>query len=189
MNSTPQIVFMVEGDSEKEFLKGLLPRLNIPDHVSLCRTFGGYGGLVKAMPAFMKSWRNENVRFMILCDQDSADCHERKTEILNVVPNYWKTRTVVRIACRELEAWYLGDKSGLSDVLPDFDRVRAKRKFRKDPDAVLMPARSLGEEVSFKKIDLAGQMGERVEIDGNQSPSMQVFIRSVRALATDLRIL
>ena len=190
MVTPPRLVFIVEGYSEQEFLMTLILRLNIPEEVLVYRIFDGYPDLLRGIPAVMKAWRrNENVRFVILCDQDHANCQERKLDIVNAVPNYWRSRTMIRIACHELEAWYLGVQSTLSNVLPAFANVRGKKEFRGNPDKIVSPSRTLRRRVSFKKTELARKMGERISIDDNHSRSMQVFIQGVRTLAADLQII
>ena len=48
-------------------------------------------------------------RFVVLCDQDSADCRTVKKGLVRKCHDAGKDKAFVRIACRELESWYLGD--------------------------------------------------------------------------------
>jgi hypothetical protein len=47
--------------------------------------------------------------FVVLRDQDSGDCLEIKERLMALCGRAGKEDALVRIACRELESFYLGD--------------------------------------------------------------------------------
>jgi hypothetical protein len=141
--------------------------------------------LKASIPRVIQSWRHPNdVPFVILHDQDSADCVRLKSGLVGLVPEGRRGRTTVRIVVRELEAWYLGDlqaveaagglKSGAAQ------RLSKKVKFR-DPEAL-----TNAKEVFFRLTTLRGQlataraMSNHLLMEGNRCASFNLFIATLR---------
>ena len=61
----------------------------------------------------MAGWNVPDTKFVILHDQDSADCKELKQKLRRIVEQTGK-EAVIRIVCRELESWYFGDLRAVS---------------------------------------------------------------------------
>jgi hypothetical protein len=77
-------------------------------------------------------------------DQDQSDCRQIKQSLAAICAAAGHPEATVRIACRELEAFYLGDlhavETGLN--ITGLAAHRNQAKFR-DPDQVPFPAREL----------------------------------------------
>ena len=103
------LVFFLEEPSAREMLKGLLPRV-LPCLVNIRYVvFEGKQDLKKNLIRRLRGWRAPSGVFVVMCDQDAADCLAVKSELAEICRDAGKPETVVRIVCRELESWYFGD--------------------------------------------------------------------------------
>lgn len=179
------LVFLLEEASMKAFLEGLLPRL-LPDEVDFILVpHEGKSDLQRSIPRKLRGWRAPGARFVIVHDQDSADCRTLKAELASLCAAAARPDTLVRIACRELESWFLGDLQAVERALGvrQLARHQANRKFR-DPDTLGSPSRELTELVpGYTKVAGARAIGRQLALEGNRSLSFRVFIDGVRSVA------
>ena len=103
-----RLVFLLEEYSMSVLLTGLLPRL-FPDLVFQCLPHEGKQDLDRSIPRKLRAWREPGVRFVVVRDNDGADCADLKAELVAQCAAGGRDDTLVRLACQELEAWYLGD--------------------------------------------------------------------------------
>jgi hypothetical protein len=97
------LVCFTEEQSAKEMLQVVLPKI-LPDNCPLSRViaFEGKSDLDKQIERKLKIYNTPNTHFLILRDQDSADCTKVKQQLLTKVKNSGKTKvSIVRIACHE----------------------------------------------------------------------------------------
>lgn len=96
--------------------------------------------------------------------------------------------SVVRIACRELESWYLADLKAVAETFGDEAVLRRQEKARyRTPDAIRGPARELRRIVpGYQKISGSRDIGRRLDPDNTRSHSFFVFVSGVRRLALEL---
>ena len=139
-----QIVFFLEEASAEAMLNGLLPRL-LPAEIGFrCIPFEGKQDLEKQLMRKIRAYQNEQARFIVLRDQDShPDCQAVKGRLLELCEASGKSaRCLVRIACRELEAFYLADLLAVEQALsiPGLAKRQQSRKF-KNPDSLGSPRR------------------------------------------------
>lgn len=172
-----------------DFLNGILPRF-FPQLQFQCVPHNGKGELAQSVPIKLRGWREPGVRFVVVQDQDSGDCYAAKETLVELCRGARRPDTTVRIVCRELEAWYVGDIDALSAAFPQA-RESALRKLRgarfRNPDAVVQPAKALAELIpNFQKRQGARSMAEVISRDNNRSRSFQVFINGVQNLLEDL---
>jgi hypothetical protein len=102
------LVFLLEEKSAKELLRQFIPRI-FPDIYVEYLVFEGKQDLEKNIYRKINGWLKPNTRFIILRDQDSGDCHLIKQNLISKVPANRHAYTLVRIACKELESWIIGD--------------------------------------------------------------------------------
>ena len=95
---------------------------------------------------------------------------------------------MVRIACQELEAWYLGEPDALADAFGSEGLRRIGRKERyREPDAVARPSEAVERLVpEFQKVSGARRMARHMTRERNRSTSFRVFMAGIEAVATDL---
>lgn len=179
-----RVVFLLEEPSMKAFLDGLLPRL-FPGLFFLCLPHEGKSDLEKSIPRKLRGWREPGVEFIIVRDNDGADCRAIKARLVAMCAAAGRSDAIVRIACQELEAWYFGDPQAVADAYEDagfHNRVRGAR-FR-DPDAIVTPSTALSDLVpSFQKVSGARRLAAQVSPERNGSHSFQVFLDSVQQAA------
>ena len=134
-----KIVFLLEESSMKFLLEGLLPRI-FPGIMFQCIAHEGKDDLEKSIPRKLRAWREPGVRFVVLRDKDQNDCVSLKQRLLAICEEAGRPDTLVRIACYELESWYLGDPDALAQAFGNeqLRRIGQRARFR-DPDSVQQP--------------------------------------------------
>ena len=166
----------------KVLLDGLLPRL-LPGLEFLCVPHEGKQDLDKSIPRKLRAWREPGVRFVLVRDNDRDDCRVLKTRLVDACERSGRADTLVRIACQELEAWYLGDPEALAAAFgePGLANLGRTARFR-DPDAVAQPSVVLEKLVpSFQKVSGARQMATHLTLERNRSASFRTFVEGVRS--------
>ena len=106
------LVFLLEGPSEKEALEAWVPTLLPPGVQSHFIVFEGKQDMERRMALKLRHWMQPDSRFIVLRDQDSADCTDVKAALLARCTESGRAADcIVRIACHELESFFLGDCS------------------------------------------------------------------------------
>ena len=172
----------------KTLLDGLLPRL-FPCLVFQCVPHEGQQDLAKSVPRKLRAWREPGVRFVVLRDNDRGDCRILKGRLRDLCRENGRPDTLVRIACQELEAWYLGEPDALADAYSQ-DNLRGigrRARFR-DPDSVVKPSSAVRELVpQFQKTDGARRMAEHLSRERNRSASFQALMQGIENIWQDRR--
>ena len=181
-----KLVFLLEERSAREMLLELLPRL-LPDNVHFhCFAFEGKRDLERNIVPKLHGWQESNTAFVILRDQDAADCKTVKHTLLTKCKEAGKEDAVVRIVCRELESWYFGDLAAVEKGLGlrNLTRFARKRKYRV-PDDIKAPARELASITrnAYQKIAGSRAIGPNLSLTSNKSQSFQVFLRTMERFA------
>jgi hypothetical protein len=186
-----RIIFLVEEPSMKALLEDLLPRLVpglVPDQTFLCVAHEGKSDLERSLPRKLRAWRESGVRFVVVRDNDGADCVQVKKALRESCRRAGREDTLVRLACQELEAWYVGEPEALAEAFGRDDLARLARQARfREPDAVPRPAELLAQLVpEFQKISGARRLARRLTLERNRSPSFRVFVDGVARVAQAL---
>lgn len=176
---------LVEELSAKSLLEGLLPKL-LPAEVWIrFQVFEGKSDLERAVARRIRLWAAADACFLVLRDQDAAECLAVKERLLVQVESSGRAATaVVRIACRELESWILGDWQAVAAALdrPALAAQARKAKYR-NPDRLHRPIDELRRVVpDYEKVRGARLVGRHLEPERNTSRSFQVFCAGVRRL-------
>ncbi len=169
----------------KVFLEGLLPRL-FPQLDFLCVPHEGKQDLEKSVPKKLRAWRESGVNFIVLRDNDTGDCGALKQKLTTLCRSGGREDSLVRIACQELEAWYLGEPDVLAAAFGN-DKLRGlttRARFR-DPDAVVCPSGALKELVpGFQKVSGARTMAPLLTREKNRSRSFHVLLEGIERVAS-----
>lgn len=184
---TGRVVFLLEEPSMKAFLCELLPRM-IPgwreqEHFLLV-PHEGKSDLDRSIPRKLNAWKEPGVRFVIVRDNDGADCAALKARLLGLCQGAPR-QVLVRLVCQELESWYLAQPNALADIYPSSAKAikRLARRYA-DPDACAKPSRESARAIrEFQKQDAARRLGQRLVPDDTCSASFRVFVSGVRQLA------
>lgn len=179
-----RLVFLVEEPSMAEFLHVWLVR----EHSNLqflCVPHEGKRDLLQSIPRKLRAWHEPGTRFVVIIDNDSRNCEELKTEILASCRESGRDDALIRIACQELEAWYLGDPEALAAAFGEpklLERLR-KAKFR-DPDTLQRPSDELAQLVpAFQKVSGARAVAAHIDRARNRSQSFKVFAAGIDQIA------
>lgn len=179
-----EFVFFLEERSAKEMLNGLLPKI-LEQAPFRCIAFEGKQDMQKQLEKKLKNWRNSNACFIVMHDQDQADCLLVKQSLTEICRSAGKPNALVRIVCRELESWYLGDlravESGLG--LKNLARHQRGKKFR-DPDRLQNPKQELKKltEGHYGQILGSREIGHHLSLEDNLSTSFKIFLAGLNRL-------
>ncbi|MEW6348185.1 MAG: DUF4276 family protein [Thermodesulfobacteriota bacterium] len=182
------VVFLIEERSMQEALKGLLPKI-LPGETCILVPHAGKQDLEKSIQRKLRAWRDPKVRFVVVHDQDSADCYLLKNRLQGLCRKAGRENCLVRIACRELESWFLGDLEAVESgmALNGIARLQEKRRFR-DPDRLGNPEEELRKLVpSYQQISGARAIGPLLNPEKNKSRSFQVFVAGLRNMMSNHR--
>lgn len=179
------LVFFLEGPSEQDFLKTFLPSL-LPERITVhYQVFQGKQDMEKRLALRMRGWCRAHTCFVVLRDQDSGDCVAIKNGVKQICRSAGHPNAVVRIACRELESFFIGDWAAVAAAfdMPALTKLGAKAMYRK-PDVLGSPSGELKKHIpQYQKRDGARRMGPHINPDRNQSHSFQVLLRSIQQIA------
>ncbi|MFH1497984.1 MAG: hypothetical protein ABII82_09190 [Verrucomicrobiota bacterium] len=180
-----ETVFFLEESSARALLVGLLPRLGFDLAQVRFVVFEGKSDLEKQIERKLRAWLNPHSQFVILRDQDSGDCSKIKNGLVEKCRRAGHPTTLVRIACRELESWYLGDLKAVETgfCLRNLARHQATAKYRR-PDLLGNPSLELRQLTAnrYQKIGGSRILGHHLSLTENSSRSYMVFLSGIQSL-------
>lgn len=183
------LVFLLEERSMAAFLEGLLPRV-LPDGVHpVLVPHEGKSDLERSIPRKLRGWKSPDTRFIVVRDQDSGSCKAIKQRLVELAAEGQRPDTLVRIACHELEAWFLGDLVAVAAAYerPTLARQQGAGKLA-EPDRLGSPSRELAELVpGYQKVGGARRIAEHFDPKRCRSESFQVFLSGVLRVASAAR--
>lgn len=179
------IVFFLEEPSAREMLAGILPRI-LPENVQIRYVvFQGKQDLEKNLKPKLRGWRLPDSVFVVLRDQDSGDCKAIKTKLVELCSEAGKEGVLVRVACRELESYYLGDLAAVEKGLglKGLKRQQLRKKFR-NPDALGSPSEELYRLTNneYDKVSGSRAIAPYLNLTSNQSKSFNVLLSGINYL-------
>ena len=170
-------------------LRNLLPKLFADfreyDHW-LIISHQGKSDLEKSYPRKMKEWREPGVRFMILRDNDGADCLALKQRLISKVPDN-APGFLVRIVCQELESWFLGDLDAVAAAYPAAARHQHFKSLAKNNPDKLTNAADLMKHLTGTqaKIGRADKISKHMQPANNRSASFHAFVNGLRKFLSE----
>jgi hypothetical protein len=178
------LVFLLEEPSAKDLLQGLLPRLVPEGSPIYYLVFEGKQDLEGQIVRKLRGWRLPDSVFVVLRDQDAADCHVVKERLTSLVVESGRQPALVRVACRELEAWIVGDWPAVAVAFgrPSLGAQSSKEAYR-NPDQLVRPVETLRKFIpEYQKRDGARRVGGLLDPDTNLSKSFRTFCSGVQQL-------
>nr|VFJ87820.1 MAG: protein of unknown function (DUF4276) [Candidatus Kentron sp. LFY] len=186
-----ELVFFLEEPSAREMLKGILSRLLPSDATARYVVFEGKQDLYKRLGKRIKGWINQDVRFVVLRDQDKGNCIKTKRQLSAICRDAGKNDVLIRIACHELESWYLGDLDAVEKGIgiKGIAKNQDTKKYR-DPDHLTNPSQELERltKQAYQKVSGSRNIGPHLSLENNRSHSFNVFLSGIRRLFEDSRI-
>lgn len=186
-----ELVFLLEEESAKAVLESLLPRILNPEIKTRLIPFEGKQDLEKQMAKRMRGYVNPEARFIVLRDQDSVpDCKELKENLLERCRQAGReTKSLVRIACRELETFYLADLDAVEQGLQvrNLSKLQASAKFR-NPDRLGSPSKELAllTKGGYQKVSGSRAIGRHLNPANTRSPSFKCLVQGILRLENEL---
>ena len=165
------LVCLLEEPSAAEMLKGILPNI-VPEYVNvLYLVFEGKQDLEKNLERRLKGWQQPNSVFLVMRDKDGGDCLIIKQRLAEKVSASGKQAvTLIRIACTELESFYLGDLNAVEQGL-EIDNLAKKQQTKKyrTPDTLSNAAQEISKLTNKKYQKIAGSraIAPFLKIDGS----------------------
>jgi len=178
------LVAFIEEPSAKHMLEAVLPSVLPKDCELKCIPFDGKQDLEKNLEHKLRYWMKPDSQFLVLRDRDSEDCRAVKRRLVEICRQAGHPEAVVRIACGELESFYLGDLAAVSKALGRKLPSNKKAKYR-DPDALNNAADELIRltDKAYQKIEGSKAIAPHLKTDGsNRSHSFNVLITGVQKL-------
>ena len=179
------VVFLLEEPSAEALIRGLLPKLFPEEGTIEARfvVFEGKQDLEKKMERRIRGWLHP-ASFVVLRDQDAGDCRVVKQGLAARAAAGGRADALIRVACKELEAWVLGDWPAIAAEFntPSVAALGRKEKFR-NPDLLVRPVEEIQRHVpDYRKVEGARRMGPRLDPAANTSPSFRAFCDGLRRL-------
>lgn len=182
------VVFLLEEKSAKAMIESLWPRIVSENAFILnkwCITFSGKQDLLKNIELKIKCWKTPNTLFYILCDKDNENCINLKKRILESCKKAGACNYLVRIACAELESFYLGDLLAVEKAfnLNNLNRHQEKKCFRDPDNNVEKPDLKLKNITNnlYSKVAGSREIGKYLNLKGqNKSQSFNFFINGLK---------
>ena len=180
-----------EESSMENFLRELLPRILPPglelDRNCFIRPHEGKSDLRKSLIKKIKAFKHfpKPVKLLVIHDKDSNDCLILKAELISICSDLQPGNYLIRIACKELENWYLGDLHSVDLVYPDSNAsvMVHKAKFR-DPDVLNGSEEMMKFSNRFSKSHASREMGKIINLDNNRSTSFNHLISGIFKIIT-----
>jgi hypothetical protein len=178
------IVVLAEELSGRIIAEHLAAMLGLAER-TLCLEHQGKGDLQRSFPRKIGSWgSSQPPRFIVMHDNDGANCESLKGKLLALVPRDAISRVKVRLVIHELESWYLGDlsaaeKAGLLSR-GELSRHKGKSRYR-DPDGIRYAKREFKSKIAQGgQIELARRIGPYLSLTENRSRSFHMFVGALK---------
>ena len=166
----------------RNLLPNLFPTFREHEHWLIIH-HQGKSDLERSYPRKMREWREPGVRFIILRDNDGADCAVLKQKLVSLVPPK-SPGYLVRIVCQELEGWLLGDMQAVAAAYPGAARHQSFKKLSNTDPEILTNASELMRYLTGTraKVVRAGLIAKHMQPANNRSVSFQVFVSGLSKL-------
>jgi hypothetical protein len=177
------VIFLLEEPSMKTFLEVLLAKV-FPSGQYKLIPHEGKSDLERSIPRKIRGMQAVATAFVIVRDQHSvSDCKSLKSQLLELAQGS-AAEVIVRIVCRELESWLLGELSAIEQSLEvtGLTRQANRRKFR-NPDQLVNAQEELARLCpGYSKTHGAKAVAAQFDPSKCCSRSFQVFFASAHRL-------
>lgn len=184
---SPTLVCCLEELSVREMLAGVLARILPTNWNVQYIVFEGKQDLLGRLQMRIRGWQLPNSFFLVLCDQDAQDCKRLKSQIAMMLLATGKI-TKIRIACHELENFYLGDLVAVAKGLScsSVAKQASKAIYRK-PDLIANAPDQLKRITgnAYQKCSGSRAIAPYLDLSGgNRSNSFNALLSAIRELTT-----
>ncbi len=180
-----ELVFFLEEESAKVMLQSIVANLKLDQANIATRyiVFEGKQHLDKNLERRLRGYLNPRARFIVLRDQDSSDCKILKADLAAICKHAGK-KAVIRIACHELEAFYLADLKAVEPglAIPRLALKQAQAKYRK-PDNLGNAAQELEKLTGHRYQKIAGSraIAPHLDLSNTRSISFHHLVTAIQS--------
>ena len=183
-----ELVFCLEEESAKVLLEQVVSIL-VPEESLIAKryiVFEGKQDLEKRLPKKLSAYLNPKAVFIVMRDQDAEDCRKVKEKLIALSSEGGKDNAIVCVACRELEAFYIGDLRavelglGIAGLAAKQNRARFRI-----PDHLHSPSKELQKLTGDQYQKIAGSRAIAPHLDLTQprSKSFGYIVKAIRTAA------
>jgi len=189
-----ELVFLLEEESAKVMLESLLPRILDAGIKPRLLAFEGKQDLEKQMVKRMKGYLNPHARFIVMRDQDATpDCRVVKEALLARCAEAGRQGVaLVRIACHELESFYLADLAAVETGLGIKGLAKHQNTAKlRNPDALQNPSKELLvlTKQRYQKVSGSRVIGKHLDVGNERSSGFKNLIAGIRRMEQELLVL
>jgi hypothetical protein len=185
------IHIFTEEPSAKKVFDHILPKL-LPENTSF-RVYPHQGkqdlekALRDSVPSISKM---PGSKILITRDQDNDDCVLVKKTIKERIDFNCNCDYKIRIVCRELESWFLGDLKAIKKAYPRFSPEHYQHKADiRNVDNIVSPNKYLlkiipefKSQTTLPKLEVADSIAPHLGIESNQSKSFNQMVNAIKEL-------
>jgi hypothetical protein len=180
-----------EEPSAKNVFEIILPKLLPPEVGFRVYPHQGKQDLEKALRTTVPSISKiPGAKILITRDQDSSDCISLKNMMNDIIALSCKCDFYIRIVCKELESWFLGDLLAVQSAYPRLkpDQHQNKADFR-NVDRIANPNKYLlkilpeyANRDNLPKLEVSESIAPFLDFDRNTSSSFNHTVSAIRRL-------
>jgi len=184
------IIFLVEDYSMRKFLEGILPRLGFTTDTFEIKHHNGKEDLLGKLDQVIPSLSKRAKHLVVLIDQDRQDCIQLKRKLKEKMA-WCACDYTLRIACYELESWFLGDLEAITQCSERFrlKHFQNKQKYQQT-DEIIKPSTDLEiivpdwKTLYSSKPKFATKISQFIalEPEKNHSHSFTIFLKTLHEL-------
>ena len=134
--------------------------------------------------------KTPGARIIISRDQDAEDCVAVKEKLHELVVNKIRCPFKIRIVCKELESWFLGDLNAVESAYPRFrSELILNRAELLNVDLITKPSSKLlaiipnyQKREYLPKIETAERIAPFLDVDNNKSTSFNNMLKAIKEL-------
>ena len=181
-----ELVFLLEEASARAMLEGFLSNIISDSIPRRFIVFEGKQDLERQLVHRLRGYLIPGARFVVLRDKDAEDCRAVKNRLVAKCVEAGRPDSLVRVACQELESWYLGDLAAVEAGLgaTGIARQQLRKAFQK-PDDLVTPSRKLRALApAYQKVAGSRAIGPYLDPARNRSDSFRVFVSGIKKLVS-----
>ena len=186
------LYILTEEPSIRNIFEVVLPKI-LPQNMGFrILIHQGKNDLVKTLTDKIASLsRIEGAKILITIDQDANDCRQLKQKLVSILYDNCMCDYKIRIVCKELESWFLGDLLAIEKAFPRFNSVLFAKKAKmrnvdtikgKPSDYLLRIIPEFMDRKKMPKLEFSKKIAPFLNINNNTSPSFNHTINAIKQL-------
>jgi len=186
------LFILTEEPSIKNIFDVVLPQI-LPQNVDFrILVHQGKNDLERALTDKIASLsRIKGVKILITIDQDADDCKQLKQKLAELVDENCACEYKIRIVCKELESWLLGNLLAIEKAFPRFrsvlytekEQMRNVDKIKGKPsDFLLRIVPEFKDRKKLPKLEFSKKIAPFLDIANNTSTSFNHTINAIKKL-------